>query len=648
MPLCPRRSLGARLRVHRFFGDQPRRWRLELFLGARRTLGTTALLCLLAIALSKSAYGDIYYNSASPNAGQVIPGTQGIAPGPGIDLSNWNTSGHVLTYASLSNFNLANANFQNSALAFASFASSNLTGANLANAFLGNADFSNANLTEANFVNAYMQGVNLTGATIKGTDFNSDRAPPFGLNGLLTTSQLQSTASYASGDLSRIRLGGCSLDNLSFDNMNVSNSYVVGGSMGGSFVNANFSGADFTNSNLEGLLTSANLSHANFTGARLTTNLTNANCANANFTNANLQRADFSSAILTGAIIKGANFSTELGDPPLFTASELYSTGSFANHDLTGIQLNSDELQYDLSGWNFAHQNLTNASFRGSNLTNADLAGAIVNGTDFSNGLVYGGFGGAITAAQLYSTASYSSNNLSGIKLVGNVLVGWNFASQNLTSANFNSASLSSANFHGAVLQNSDFSTASLFFATVQTNTDYTDADLRGATGWTPDTSTITHDTIRPDGSIQGLALLAGERLVVRNNPLAVTVTTSATFDSASMLSFMLSPNWASPMRFSSGLTPTLGGTLDLELATGANPAALIGDTFQLFNWSGPLSTGDQFSSFTTAPGLTWDLTNLYSTGTVTLTGVPEPSTALMVAIGLSASAMLARRRKCG
>jgi uncharacterized protein YjbI with pentapeptide repeats len=39
---------------------------------------------------------------------------------------------------------------------------------------------------------------------------------------------------------------------------------------------------------------------------------------------------------------------------------QLYSTASYQAHDLTGIRLFGD-----LSGWNFAGQNLTNASFSG-------------------------------------------------------------------------------------------------------------------------------------------------------------------------------------------------------------------------------------------------------------------------------------------
>ena len=98
-------------------------------------------MAVSALILSdKSSLGQIYYNSASPLSGQVIPGTQGITPGPGIDLSGWNTPGHQLEFASLSYQGLSNASFENSDLTSASLYFSDLT----------NADFRNANLTRAN------------------------------------------------------------------------------------------------------------------------------------------------------------------------------------------------------------------------------------------------------------------------------------------------------------------------------------------------------------------------------------------------------------------------------------------------------------------------------------------------------------------
>jgi uncharacterized protein YjbI with pentapeptide repeats len=392
-------------------------------------------------------------------------------------------------------------------------------------------------------------------------------------------------------------------------------------------------------------------------------------------------------ANFTGAIVKGANF-TGSG----LAASQLYSTASYASGDLTGIGLAAN----NLTGWNFANQNLTNASFFSreaygtSVLTNATFRGAIVKGANFS-GTTYYGF----TASQLYSTASYSSGDLTGIVLDGNKMTGWNFANQNLSNAQFDvaylafensdeavyanltNANLTNANLTGAVfydstltnanftnanltgarvgstLTNANFTNASLANAVVvgnMTNTNFTGADLRGAF-WYPNdgsipTTIITHDTIRPDGSIQGLALQAGEKLVIRNDPIAITVTTSASIDNAATLQFLLDDAWTSPVGFAPGLIPALGGTLDLELAAGVDPASLLGESFQLFDWNGALPVDNQFATITTEPGLTFDVSNLYSTGNVTLTAVPEPSSLALCLLALGALLLLAWRRK--
>ena len=96
-----------------------------------RTIAGVLLACLAAWASPASA--QIY----NWNTGQVIPGTQGITPGPGVDLSGWNTPGHQLEFADLDSINLT----------AATFATSDLTSAGFYRATLTNANFTNANLT---------------------------------------------------------------------------------------------------------------------------------------------------------------------------------------------------------------------------------------------------------------------------------------------------------------------------------------------------------------------------------------------------------------------------------------------------------------------------------------------------------------------
>ena len=236
-------------------------------------------LLAFVVAGASPALADIYYDYLSTSQGQVIPGTQGITPGPGIDLSGWNTLGHQLEFANLQYINLTNASFATSDLANASFNSSTLTNANFTNATLTNSNLSFSTLTNANF----------SGAIVKGAFF-AVYSPSITTD--FTASQLYSTASYASSDLTGIDLEGNDLTGWNFANQNLTN-------------------------------------------AGLQSPLTNANFTNANLTHAYLDYSTLTDANFSGAIVKGASFdhTTSTG----FTASQLYSTASYASGDLTGI-----------------------------------------------------------------------------------------------------------------------------------------------------------------------------------------------------------------------------------------------------------------------------------------------------------------------
>ena len=151
----------------------------------------------------------------------MIPGTAGITPGPGVDLSNWNTAPHNLRYADFSGgLDLSGANFSNSWLDNAHFQGANLTGAslyqstltnadlgvaNLSNAYLDDSTLTNADLSVANLSNAYLFGSTLTnadlgGATVTGANFGGTTSRGF------TKEQLYSTASYQAKNLQGIGL----------------------------------------------------------------------------------------------------------------------------------------------------------------------------------------------------------------------------------------------------------------------------------------------------------------------------------------------------------------------------------------------------------------------------------------------------------
>ena len=117
----------------------------------------------------------------------------------------------------------------------------------------------------------------------------------------------------------------------------------------------------------------------------------------------------------------------------------------------------------DLSQANVANADLTNANFYTGTLTKADFTGADVRRADFG---IYYNFhpltgsqirGTGLTLEQLYSTASYKSLDLSGIRLQFNNLAGGNFAGQNLTNASFYGAPLTDANFTDAEVRGASF-----------------------------------------------------------------------------------------------------------------------------------------------------------------------------------------------
>jgi len=645
------------------------------------------VLAVLAVAVclasSSGAVADIY----NWQTGQVIPGTEGITPGPGIDLSSnppdggpWNTPSQNLQYADLGGMDLQWSYFNGSWLDDANFSGANLRNANLTGASfwwarLTDADLSNANLTEAGFGWATLTGADLTDAVVADAYFGRYYYSPYRYYyGGITKEQLYSTASYKAKDLTGIGLRG----------------------------------NDLRGCNLAG----QNLTRAMFWYATLT----GADLSNANLTGTSFDEATLTGADLTDAVVAGADFGRydyRYYPPPHFygsgiTKEQLYSTASYKAKDLTWIRLEGN----DLTGWNLAGQNLawayfwyatltgtdlsnanlTSADFYYATLTGADLTDAVVAGANF--GMYYDYYyrspGSGITKEQLYSTASYKAKDLTGIGLAFNDLTGCNLAGQNLTGAGFYGAwlagaDLSNANLTGAYfeyatltgadLSNATLTSADLSYAKVTgvnlasanlagtnltgadlrnakltsanlTLANLTGADLRGAVGASLAGATL-HNTIRPDGQIQGLALGSDETLCVRNSTVAITVSETMTFDAYSTLRLELEPNWTSTINLAEGVTPQLGGMLYLGLAEGVDPGAMLGQTFDLFNWNGLLAGDNHFFDIFSdlGPNYVWDTSDLYNGGTVTLRTIPEPGTVFMIASAAMGFAGIAVRR---
>jgi uncharacterized protein YjbI with pentapeptide repeats len=474
------------------------------------------------------------------------------------------------------------------------------------------ADFSNRNLTMA-----YLIGANLS-VPIYGGDFGY---PSYVLAANFAGTNL------SRADLTDAHLAAATLTSANFADAEVRGAnferLLVNSAFGGdfhpfltgtgvtpaqlyataSFHSADLSGTNFAFNDLAGAnFASQNLTKASFYDATLTdTDFSQANLTNANFSFAGTMNADFTDAEVRGAAFENA-----------ITLAQLYSTASYQAQDLSGIDL----ARTNLPGGNFAGQNLSNVSFRYAVLTDGDFTDAEVRGASFWR---HPGFGeGGISLAQLYSTASYQARDLSGVGLDYCNLAGGNLAGQNLTNASFNGAMLTGA--------------------------DFTAADARDAILFQSDV--ITTNLIRPDGHINGLNLEAGGVLVVRDydgnpvaypvptGPISISVDQHLAMDPGGTLRMVFEADaWDSTISLAPGIPVTPGGTLELTFAADVNPASQLGRTFDLFNWTGVTPTG----AFAISSPYHWNLSNLYSTGEITLNAVPEAATVpLLLASGIA------------
>ncbi len=167
---------------------------------------------------------------------------------------------------------------------------------------------------------------------------------------------------------------------------------------------------------------------------------------------------DLSNAKFDNAIIANARFLgvSEHG----FTKEMLYATKSYADKNLNGISfaasgINVASYSYsNLSGWDFSGQSLRYANFTDANLSSADFSGAVIDGANFSYSR---GTGSGLSRAQLESTQSYISGNLSGINVSKLDLTGISFDGKNLSDAVFyegsdDGAVITGASFNNAII----------------------------------------------------------------------------------------------------------------------------------------------------------------------------------------------------
>ena len=247
MAAPPRQTLAAFRRDHE-----------NVSLGEDATVPLrTSIYCLvvfLSAFLNATTGADIYRWDTQ----DIIPGTEGIEPGPGVQLDHRN-----LEYANLRDVDLTGANFERS------------------------------NLSRAWPIAATLKDANLTGAVVTGTDFSFTTLHGF------TKEQLYSTASYQEKDLREIGLGSSDLSDWNLSGQNLTRATIDYSTL----TNANLAVANLTRADLRGsILTSANLVGANLTNA----SFDRSTLTNANLTGANLRGASFIDAIDFASVILGS------------------------------------------------------------------------------------------------------------------------------------------------------------------------------------------------------------------------------------------------------------------------------------------------------------------------------------------------------
>ena len=271
------------------------------------------------------------------------------------------------------------------------------------------------------------------------------------------------------------------------------------------------------------------LSGANFTNADLTdASLDVVILTNANFTNANLSNVFFgvsseqlSGAVFTNAIIDNASF-FEL------EKTQLYSTISYKNKNLVGVELRNRNNEID--GWDFNGQHLTdsqlsgnisntnfnnasiinttfdsdtikNVDFIGANISNVNFSNVSIAGINFSNAIISDLSGGGYVDAIFCNSnikgisGSFSSADFSGSiidQMHSSGVNGSNFANTSISNSSFRgnvnrtdftNTTLDNVEFSGLVYQ-SDFTNATLNNVSFKSliETDLTDAIIENVT----------------------------------------------------------------------------------------------------------------------------------------------------------------------
>jgi len=247
-----------------------------------------------------------------------------------VDFVGANLPDADLTAADFTNASLENADLEQTVLSAADFTNANLKSADLEQTVLSGANLTGADLTNARLRQATLTDAVFAGAVIHNADFSRTSDHGF------VAEQLYATASYQSGDLRELDLSHNQLPGWDFSGKDLSDA---------SFYQAELTDASFAGANLSGI----------------------------SFYNAILAGVDF-----TDAVIGDCDFYSTTGDG--FTAEQLYSTAGYVSGGLNGVR---PDIR-DLSGWDLAGKDLSDASFgiaamTGVDLSRSDLRGAIID-----------------------------------------------------------------------------------------------------------------------------------------------------------------------------------------------------------------------------------------------------------------------------
>jgi len=468
-----------------------------------------------------------------------------------------------------------------------------------------NSDFTGAYLKNANFKDAILSNTDFTDAIVEGANFNY--SSPITSGSKLNTEQLYSTASYKNKNLTGCGFANIDLTKCNFTGINLTNVVFTATRLAGcDFTDAIIEGASFRNTvsngfNQEQLYSTASYKNKNLRGVSFARNdllRLNGNPSAWDFSGQDLTNADFSYSLITGAnysnvfrpviltdaIIEGADFSNlqtyeaYAGLKYGITSSQLYSTASYKNKNLTGIKFGDNYMV----GFDFTGQNMTNVSFWGAELNNADFTNANLTNVDFrfsdisnanfDNAIIEGAYLSDIRTNQLYSTASYKEKNLKGVTFSAYSYGGW----------------LAGADFAGQNLMNADFTDQNL------NNTDFTKADLRGGT--MKSNYVITKNTIMGDGRIKDFSMVSSD-------------------DSFSIRKYTPAAEGGEMISAKIGEDATISGGAELALENGAELEVIDAASLSVANGSSIIINTDADSS--TKVLIASDATLAFETGSI-------------------------------